>query len=206
MPVSFSTQFIQFLTTIFNDSELVRMQYPITYGLVPVNWNEDEEEKLDETYTYVTGNLIGLSNRHSFDSHDELTIEGIKEDSQYIKLTDNDGNNLNKLLYDEDYLNNFNVSKDAIPVVVNAYAAHKYGLSVGDTLTLNITNSVDRYDQKLHPEREEYTDDYNKKTFKVVDISQGTNGSALYTSQYVANKVVGLPDGYSWNKTHKYMM
>lgn len=201
---SFSVDFLSLLTTIYTDEELIKMEYPISYGVVPLNWDWTPDVKKDETYTYITGNFKEISNGHAVDESSESTIEGIIKDSQFIKLTDNRGNNLNDWLFDENYLNSLHIDDKVNPIVANAYAAHKYGLRVGDQIKIDVTNTADRYEQNIEPASSNV--DSNVAIFKVIGISQGTNGEAFYTTQEIANDILGLPNGKSWNKTHKYMM
>lgn len=195
----FNEDFIHLLRTIYTDADLLKMEYPITYGNVPLNWNVHKGSKPDETYTYVSGKIKALSNHHSFDPERQIKIEGIANHSDYIKLTDKNGKSLNERLFDDSL-----VTDDTHPIIINAYAAHKYSLSKGSIITLDVTNMADRYIQKIHPEN--YAEDANEVKFKVVGISQGTNNEAYYTAQKRANDILGLPNGISWNKTHKYMM
>lgn len=202
--MAFNTDFINLIETIYSDPEITKLEYPIAYGVIPLNWDANDGNKTDETYTYVSGTIKKLSNNHEFDSSHGITIQGIKQNSQYIKLTDKKGNNLNKWLFDETYLKGQNINGDVYPIIINSYAAHKYKLKTNDVITLSVTNSADRYDQQIHPQS--YPHNYNDAKFKVIGVSQGTNDEAFYTTQDVANNVLGLPDGQSWNKTHHYMM
>ncbi len=201
---SFNVDYLSLLTTIYTDEELVKMEYPISYGIVPLNWDWTPDVKKDETYTYITGFFKEISNGHSVDESSESTIEGIIKDSQFIKLTDKRGNNLNDWLFDESYLNSLHIDEKINPIVANAYAAHKYGLKIGDQIKVDVTNMADRYEQNIEPASS--NDDSNVAIFKVIGVSQGTNGEAFYTTQEIANNILGLPNGKSWNKTHKYMM
>ncbi|MBQ0045583.1 MAG: ABC transporter permease [Mycoplasma sp.] len=200
--MAFNSDFINLLKTIYSNQEMIEMEYPIAYGNLPLNWNLKDGDKKDETYTYISGNIVNLSNNHSFDASHEIKIEGIVQDSQYIKLTDKKGNNLNNWLFDQNYINKYNVDENLHPLIVNSYAAHKYNLKVGDKMCINVSNTVDRFEQQLHKEKT-YDNNYQ---FVVVGVSQGTNDEAFYTTQQRANNILGLPNGVSWNKTHKYMM
>lgn len=194
----FNDAFISFIKTIYTDPDLMRLEYPIVYGPIPLNWGitEGEDIKLDETYTYVQGDMYRRGTH-------EVKIEGIQDNSQYIYLTDKKGHRLNDRLFDQNYLDYVGVDEDVYPIIVNAYAAHKYHFKEGQIVEVDVTNTADRFEQVIHPER--YSENANRVKFKVVGISQGTNNEAYYTSQRCANDILGLPDGESWNKTHKYM-
>lgn len=200
--MAFNSDFINLLKTLYSNQEIMEMEYPISYGNVPLNWNIKDGDKKDETYTYILGNISNLSNNRKYDPSHEIKIEGIAKDSQYIKLTDKKGHNLNNWLFDQNFNNAYGVDEDLYPIITNAYAAHKYNLKVGDKITINVNNTVDRFEQKIHSE----TKYDNNNQFVVIGISQGTNDEAFYTTQECANNILGLPNGSSWNKTHKYMM
>jgi len=196
---AFSIPFITLIKTIYTDYDVFKDDYTIMYGAVEVD--KDQATGLnDEKYTYVNANIKSLSTnpRVKLESNNEIKVEGIQWDSKFIKLTDKNGESLNHYLFESS-------SDNSIPVVVNAFAAHKYNLKKGSTINIAATNTVDRFERQLHPEQ--FNDaKFNEATLKVKAISQGTNGEAFYISQYNANNLVGMPDGYSWNQTHKYMM
>lgn len=198
--MGFNRDFIQFIKNIYTDPNLMKLEYPITYGTIPLNWgvNENDDVKPDETYTYINGDMYRRGKDY------QIKIEGIKKNSAYINLTDKKGHSLNDRLFDENYLQSLNIDEDTHPIIVNAYAAHKYHFKVGQTITVNVTNTVDRFEQQIHPEL--YKAEDNEAHFKIVGVSQGTNNEAYYTRQDAANNILGLPNGQSWNKTHKYMM
>jgi len=197
--MAFNIPFLTLIKTIYSDYGVFKDDYTIMYGAVEVD--KDQATGLsDEKYTYVNANIKSLSTnpRIKLDSNNEIKIEGIKWKSDFIKLTDKNGESLNRYLFE-------NTSDNSIPVVVNAFAAHKYNLKKGSTINIAATNTVDRFERQLHPEQ--FNDaKFNEATLKVQAISQGTNGEAFYISQYNANNLVGMPNGYSWNQTHRYMM
>lgn len=200
IPTKFRTSFISLLNTIYQDPEALKLEYPIEYGSIPLNWDLAPDEKKDETYTYINGFIKKLSTKASFDSANEIKVEGIRKDSNYVKLSDKKGHSLNERLWSENYLQSANIDNETTyPIVINSYVAHKYKLKVNDTITINISNSVQRFEPT-------YKKDNDNVTFKVVGISVGTSNEAYYTTQDVANDLLGLPNGSSWNKTHKYMM
>lgn len=202
-PLAFNEQFLTLIKTVCSDPYCVSNEYRIVYGVLPINQEfELDQTKRDELYTYITGKMSDISTpqRNDFDPNHEITIEGIKENSNYIKLTDAKNNNLNKVLFEND--------KDGInekPIIINAFAAHKYNLHVNDSFVITASNMVDRYDRAIHP-NDYKSDESNKIKFKVVGVSIGTTNEAFYTTQNVANNLLGLPNGKTWNKTHKYMM
>ncbi|XQP54917.1 MAG: FtsX-like permease family protein [Mycoplasmoidaceae bacterium] len=198
--VRFNPNFVYLLKTIYQDPELLKMEYPIEYGAIPLNWDRLGNDKLDETYTYINGYIKNLSSRAGYDKNHLLKVEGIKQDSKYIFLTDKNGHALNERLWSDNYLQANSIDNETTyPIIINAYVAHKYKLGVGSTLTINTVNDVNRYLDDYNP------DDHLIK-FKVVGVSVGTNNEAYYTRQDIANNLLGLPNGNAWNRTHKYMM
>ena len=108
-------------------------------------------------------------------------------------MTDSSGHELNSNLFSSSYLQSMGINEHIHPLVINAYAAHKYRLSVGSTITININNMVDRIVQQIHNDQV-----YNNEAkFKVVGVSVGTTNESFYTTQQIANKIIGLPDGSS---------
>ena len=204
------TDFVHLVSLAYQDPNILQMEYPIFYGSVPLmldqtnpndNWNWDANDEVntipaDETYTYLDGRFVSLSTLRRPVSRKEK-ITGIVDDSSFVKLTDNEGNEMNSLLYNEDgspvvYDNN------TYPIIVNEFAQYQYNLKIGDTLVYEAQNTANR---KLE-------DEYQPAivTFEVVGISTGRQGAEYYIAQNVANKILGLPDGESWNDTHKYYM
>lgn len=200
IPTRFNYDFVSLLTTIYQDPELLKMEYPIEYGSIPINWDLVDETKKDETYTYINGNIKNLSSHAKYDPNHQLKIEGIKEDSNFIFLTDKNGHALNERLWSTNYLQSQHIDNETTyPIIINAYVAHKYKLGVGSSITINKINDVGRFIDDYNP------DDHLIK-FKVVGVSVGTNNEAYYTRQDIANDLLGLPNGTVWNRTHKYMM
>lgn len=198
---SFNPGYLSLLLKIYSTYDLIKEEYPISYGMVPINFGGEDVTKDDELYTYVKANIDSISSKARIDKTHEIKIEGIIQDSQYIKLTDKKGNNLNERLYGM----NENVGIHECPVVINAYAAHKYKLKTNDTISITATNTADRFERHMH-EDDFKDDDSNKAILRIVGISQGTNDEAFYITQKDANDILGLPDGSTWNKTHKYML
>lgn len=198
----FNPSYIRLLNTMYGDLGLMQKEYPISYGMVPINYNTPLGGKSDEFYTYVNAviNEIITDPRQSVDPTHQIKIEGIKANSDFIKLTDNNGTDLNYILFQEE-----GKDKDIHPVIINAFAAHKYGMGVGSQFKITASNTADRFLRQIHPD--DYKDNTsNQAIFKVVGVSRGTNDEAFYTTQKIANNVLGLPDGSSWNQTHEYVL
>ncbi len=200
----FRPAYIELLEAIYSDAPLIRSEYPISYGMVPINFDLEDGGVADEFYTYIDATIESVSSGKRIDPLHQIKIEGIKSDSNFIKLTDNRNHNLNYVLYQEEP----RLARDGQhAIVINAYAAHKYGIGVGSTFSIEAKNTVDRFERKIHPNR--FVGDIsNKTTFKVVGVSRGTNDEAFYITQGAANDILGLPNSNkrTWNKTHKFML
>jgi hypothetical protein len=119
-------------------------------------------------------------------------------------LTDAGGKKINDLLSDS------NTEKDIeegfYPIVVNAYAQHKYHLGVGDNIEFNISNTADRFTKQINDETNNTTE-----KFKVVGINTTYQGEEYFTNQQLANSILGLrseltekyPDKFKCN-LHNY--
>ena len=198
---AFNECFMKLIKVIFSDIDLIKTDYLIAHGFVPINWSNDLNAKKDEFYTYIDATINTTNYRKK-----QIKIYGIVNDSKFINLSDSYGTKLNDLLWNEAFLSHKEIDNKMIyPIIVNAYSAHKYNLKVNSIIDISITNSVDRFEKQIHPENF-LSDTNNKIKLKVIAISCGTANDGFYCPQEIANKLIGLPDGKSWNKTHKYMM
>jgi putative ABC transport system permease protein len=146
--------------------------YLIRYNTVPLS---DKEE----TYTYID---INGSKIKGIKTGDGAKIMGIKQNSDYVDLMHNK-NNINNLLFKlPEHIN----EQTQFPVIINAYAQKKYGLSVGSTFTVNLANNSQRFDREIRGL------DPLTANFKVVGVCDTYIGEEYYTSQDVANYVLDL--------------
>ena len=178
--------FIELLKTIYSDPELASEEFVINYGSIPLNVNNKNND--DETYTYIEG----MADDNNFTN--KIKILGLQRSSKHVKITDHNNNDLLEKLHDYKQKQN-----DVYPIVINSYAAFKNKLKVGDKFSFNPKNCVDRF---LPQQKKEN----NNCQFEIIGIAISTANELFFTTQYFANKILGLPDGKSWNKTHKYML
>ncbi|WP_027120527.1 FtsX-like permease family protein [Mycoplasmopsis lipofaciens] len=140
--------------------------YFISFGGVLFN------DKTDEKYTYIKGNLQNNSS---------IKIYGYKQNSELIKLVDANKNNLYDNLY------NYVIKDDIYPIVINQVVADKYHYSVGSKFTIDVQNYVDRYLNKLNNQNIKHI-----ATFEVVGINPTYINEEYITTQTAANKLIGL--------------
>ena len=178
--------FIELLKTIYSDPELASEEFVINYGSIPLNINNKNND--DETYTYIEGTV----DDNNFT--DKIKILGLQRSSKHVKITDHNNNDLLEKLHDYKQKQN-----DVYPIVINSYVAFKNKLKIGDKLLFNPKNCVDRF----LPQQKKGNDNCQ---FEIIGIAISTASELFFTTQYFANKILGLPDGNSWNKTHKYML
>jgi putative ABC transport system permease protein len=157
--------------------------YTIKYNSIPLS-------NSDETYTYIQGN--GTINDSTYRSKNVLEkdthIVGIKSNTNAIKLVDKNGKNITNLI-NTDSIHEQVINNKYYPIIVNEYAAKKYGIKVGDKIGFDITNNADRFDfSKI--EKKQSTNKH--VVFTVVGVNATYVGEEYYTSQDVANYVVGL--------------
>ena len=184
--LAINPHFIELLKTIYSDPELASEEFTINYGSIPLNVNNKNND--DETYTYIEG----LVDHNNFT--DKIKILGLQKSSKHVKIIDHNNNDLLKKLYD--YKQDQN---GVYPIIINSYVAFKNKLKVGDKFLFNPKNCVDRFLPQQKKEK-------NNCTFEIIGITISTANELFFTTQYFANKILGLPDGKSWNKTHKYML
>jgi hypothetical protein len=144
--------------------------YNIQYNEVPMN-NEDE------TYTYLS--TTGLSKNIKGDN---IKIVGLKDDSKYVSLIDKKGQDIKDAI--KVNLNNYS----SHPMIVNAFAAKKHNLKIGDQIQVDIKNKANRFDLQLN----NATDPTTTQTFKIVGINQTFQNEEYFISQDLANELLGL--------------
>lgn len=153
-----------------NPNQIIpELSYKVGYGAVPIGVE-------DETYTYLESSIINNSKNIN------AKIIGIKENSSFIKLYDQNNSLMNKLLFNE-------TSEDQYPIIVNEVVAKKYGFKIGDILDVNVSNIYDRFNRKNLG-----LNSYNNVKLKIVGITTSKSGEQYYISQYVANKILGYED------------
>jgi hypothetical protein len=114
---------------------------------------------------------------------------------------DNAGNNLNNRLPITTLPSN---PTGPYPIVVNAYAAFKYHLKVGDNISFHIDNKTDLYEKKLRTVGgyDPNKDNSTLAQFNVVGINTTYQGEEYFVNQDVANYLLGLrshlsPDNFN---------
>jgi hypothetical protein len=151
--------------------------YQILYSKVPLKSTTVDNEIPDETYTYLAGNQI--SNK------DSIKIVGLKSDSQYVNLKNAGDKTINDLINNENTLKD--IQDGFFPIVINAFAQHKYHLSVNDQIQFNITNKANRFTESINQSASNLP-----ITFKVVGVNTTYQGEEYYTNQELANYILGL--------------
>ena len=131
-----------------------------------------------------------------------MGIKTGKYASKYVNLYDENKVDLNdpkngvirytQVDFERDYKNADNswnyIFNKPFPIVVNAYAAHKYNLKVGSHISFDITNKADRFVQKMNPSKT-----YNNvANFEVKGICTTYEGQEYFIDQDVDNLLLGL--------------
>lgn len=174
--ISFKINYVNFFLSKFMDPAYQHNFYRIVYNQILFN-NQD-----DEPYTYIQANV-----NNKVGENDPITITGIIPDSKFIHLVNRKGDPINQDLFG-----------GADRLIVNEYAAKKYDLKVGDTLTFTPSNTVWRY-MSQNPEQiitdpsvPQQLYQPAKYEFKVVGINNTGHNAQFYTSMSTAQKVLGL--------------
>ncbi|MEG2342524.1 MAG: hypothetical protein RSB95_05375 [Bacilli bacterium] len=165
--IKFNNKFLTFIGKVYGKEHLSNADIKISYGTIPY-FNDQIEY-----YTYVDANVKNSKVNAKY------RIYGIEPNSKFMSLKDNDNNSIGHLLDSNE--NN---------IIINNGAAYKYGLKVGDTLTLDVLNSYFRYSEKILDVS--LTNNY---TFKVVGINSTSFGEEFYISQQKANEITRLNQG-----------
>ncbi|MBR2858059.1 hypothetical protein IKE96_02580 [bacterium] len=172
--------YIKLILSAYKDPAYLQYFYRILSNMTVL------DDKSDEPYVYIKG-IVQNTN-------DTVKILGIMNDSKFIKLY----NNKNRLINNELLNNNIN---DAIPLIINNYAAYKYKLKIGDTLTITTNNETTRYNyadqskalEMLKVDNPSFTYQQGKPVkYQVVDINNTGNNAQFYVSLANAQKIVGL--------------
>ena len=157
--------------------------YKLGLGMIPVEDN-------DETYSYLTSYIVDKNNEELKNSI-KSRIVGIKPNSKFVKLIDSNNNLMNNLLFE-------NVENDVYPIIINRVVARKYGLNIGDELTIHVTNTFDRFNRKNLD-----LQTYNIAKVKIAGINETKSEEQFFISQSNANKILGYqnPETFDeqWN-------
>jgi hypothetical protein len=122
---------------------------------------------------------------------------GIKNNSNYVDLRSSNKKSLNNLL-DETPDKNGNYK-----IIVNAFAAQKYGIKVGNNITFNIQNNIDRF--VFDKNTSDLMQNKGRNvTFNVVGINSSAEGEEYFINQDVANYILGLKNHISTEQPHQY--
>lgn len=188
--IRFNDDFLKFIGMVYGDSELSSLDSKISFGIVP--FRDLDSDESTETYTYLDATLNDPKVRiPSLRNNGKRTltnisqkIYGIKENSEYLTLTNSKNENLNNLLNQK---TNSIDGYETYPVVINQGAAYQYDLSVGDNFKIDVSNTYSRYTDKMLGK-----DPTKTIKLKVVGISSDAFQTGMYISQENANKILGL--------------
>lgn len=171
--------YIKFLLRAYNDPAYLNYFYRILNNIVVL------DNDIDEAYTYIKGRIDTFN--------DDIKVIGIQENSQYISLFNKNNENINNKLFAR--------LLDEIPLIINEFAAKKYGFKVNDLVMITPSNSYDRLSyansndaiEALKTDAPNITNkEASSYTFRIVDINNTANDVQMYTSMSGAQKVLGL--------------
>lgn len=163
----------------FNEKrKLFNENFYLALNIIPFN------KDLNETYTYIKTDSFFHKDPY------EINIIGIKPNSSYVYLYNEYQNNKDikdKLgEWENNHPNLQLTNKDkGYPVIINEVVSKKYNLHVGDLFRSNILNTYDRFVRKFNN-----VSDPNVP-FEVIGITTSKSDQKIYTSQSIANKILG---------------
>ncbi|VEU70052.1 ABC transporter permease [Mycoplasmopsis glycophila] len=136
----------------------------------------------DELYTYVQAKLNNTS----------VKLYGYQKDSEFVEITNKNGDNLVKQLDDLFIQNGSDITKE-IPVAINNVSKNLFKLKVGSTFKLDVENNVNKYTTKINEaigiENTSYQTEYK---FKVVDIINTYINNEFVIPKSAADQIIGL--------------
>ncbi|WP_426461278.1 ABC transporter permease [Mycoplasma hafezii] len=136
--------------------------------------------RVDEGYTYVASNYKDKA----------IKLYGYNENSKFVKIKDNSGNDLIKYI-NELYVQN--KEGDPIPIVINHVSEALFKLKQNDVFELEVLNNVNRYKNKI--QKALYSDykvpEYKHK-FKVVGIIDTYINNEFVIPKEAADRITEL--------------
>ena len=183
--IRFNDEYLKFLGMVFANPLLASKDVKLISGAtIPVNTYYDYKlnnlSGYDETYTWTISNNFIQNNTKV---NEEIKIIGIKPDSTFINLYDNNGNLIN--------VGHLGINE----IVINNGAALKYGLNVGDQITIYPTNDYYESSWKIANTLSEIERKNVGIKLKVKYISNDPIGEQFYSSQENVNKWINLDEG-----------
>lgn len=174
-------KYTKLLLQIFDSPEITSSKddFYLDYNSIPLSNKE-------ETYTYVSGDLISVNN--SSKQSKNIKIIGIDNNTKYVNLIDNKNKSLLPLI---DY-KSISTSQKEFPIVVNQVDVKKYGIKNGDILTFDVSNKSDRF--MTNPDK-------SSVKFKVVGITKSCENEEYFIDQQIANKILGLKSKFDESNT-----
>lgn len=191
---SLKNEFLVIMNQIFNTPKYQDNIYKVLYNIAIL-------EKDDETYTK---SLVNYANS---DGIEQISLMGIKPDSKYIELLNENGDDVKSKLwlpnnieqkyqdhihdiYDE---NSFFNENTTFSLIINKSAAHQYNLDVGSIISLDPQEEATRFNPKNYSNSSSVVDysSLNSKNykFKVVEIIESYQNPEFYINQRVANYI-----------------
>lgn len=175
--ISYKLDYVNFFLHAYIDPAYENNFYRIMYNQVLYN------SKTDEPYTYINATVDNEKGKNN-----PIQIIGIVPNSRFVNLYDtNTGKKINDLLF-----------TDPNELIINRYAARKYGLKVGDKFRITPNNTIWRYTSSNPTDI--ITNSNNplnmyqpwEQTFTVVGINNTGHNAQFYTSMESAQNILGL--------------
>lgn len=179
--IGFKTEFLHFIGKIYGKEELSNLDVKLSFGIIPYT---DDTEFYSSALSKI--NKIGSS---QYDN--EAEIIGLKNNSKFITLKDNDEKSIGSLIDDSKIIKENN--ELIYPLIVNNGAAYKYNLKVGSIIEAQSIKGYFRYSWKMADKqlRKPITNHNKKIKLKVVGISSSSFNNEFYVSQKTANIING---------------
>ncbi|MGL4952053.1 MAG: ABC transporter permease, partial [Mycoplasma sp.] len=184
---------------ILNNDKYQDTIFKMSYNRIPL-------ESGDETFTRVESNLL------TNNAQEAITIKGIKNNSNFLKLKNKNQEDINNILklnddieqkYEEInkiheiYRSDIFDDSSNFKMIINESAAYQYNLKIGDVIKIDPTNEATRFNAydilTSDADKEKVVDysEFNNKTyeFQIIEIAETYQYPEFFINQRIANHI-----------------
>lgn len=162
--------FLFFIYSVFANPIYKEFMYGINYNKIVINETDEPFSYMDFKINEINGKVVNII--------DSLRSTGFGANSLRFDLKNANGKKINNTLLNDTFY----------PIIINEFAKKKYGLNIGDEISIEVLNSADRYSRKIHGKDNIKVID----KLKIVEVVATYQGSEFFMNQYDVNKILGL--------------
>lgn len=219
----FNDAFLKFIGIVYGDDRIASLDAKFAFGIIPIMDNNEIEP-----YTYIDANINDIqqienaqlpklnpitissylnNGKRNLENISGIKIYGIKKDSDFVNLINENGKNLfqlknqnNQFLFQTKIKDKSQDNTFYYPIVINAAVAYKYNLRVKSRFYISALNTYDRYlnafltNIKTLSTNAKPVIDTTNNTYpvEVIGISADALGESFYIDQNFANEILRL--------------